>query len=178
MLLKVLFLCAVLTGNLFSTELFAKSGDEKAILPKQLIDVYGKTVDIAKLANEKKLFVVTLKATWCSVCFKQLLRLKTRLTELRICGATFIVLSPGPAEELKKIQKRSKFPYPFVEDKGLTLARKLKLQIAVDQIQPAIFAVNKKREIAWMQLGRNGSYYGDKELQEYLDCDFELALQF
>jgi len=27
-------------------------------------------------------------------------------------------------------------------------------------------------------LGRNGSYYGDKELQEYLDCDFELALQF
>ena len=44
-------------------------------------------------------------------------------------------------------------PYPFVEDKGLILARKLKLQIAADQIQPAIFAVNKKREIAWMQLG-------------------------
>ncbi len=63
MLLEVLFLCAVLTVNLFSTELFAKSGDEKAILPKQLIDVYGKTVDIAKLASEKKLFVVTLKAT-------------------------------------------------------------------------------------------------------------------
>ena len=58
------------------------------------------------------------------------------------------------------------------------MAKKLKLQIAADQIQPAIFAVNKKREIAWMRLGRNGSYYGDKELQEYLDCEFELALQF
>ena len=177
MLLKVLFLSAVLTVSLLFAELFTKSGDEKSILPKQLIDVEGKTVDIAKLASEKKLFVVTLKATWCSVCFKQLLRLKDRLTELQVCGATFIVLSPGPAEELKKIQKRTKFPYPFVEDKGLALAKKLKLQIAVEQIQPAIFAVNQKREIAWMQLGRNGSYYGDKELQEYLDCEFELALQ-
>ena len=88
------------------------------------------------------------------------------------------MLSPGPADELMKIQNRSKFPYPFVEDKRLALAKKLKLQLAVEQIQPAIFAVNKKREIAWMQLGRNGSYYGDKELQEYLDCEFELALQF
>ncbi len=154
MLPKVLFFCAVLTVNLFFTELFAKPGDEKPVFPKQLIDVEGKTVDIAKLAIEKKLFIVTLKATWCSVCFKQLLRLKTRLTELRICGATFIVLSPGPAAELKKIQKRSEFPYPFVEDKGLALAKKLKLQIAADQIQPAIFAVNKKREINLVQLGR------------------------
>jgi len=178
MLLKVFFLSAVLTVGLLFTELFAKSGDEKTILPKQLIDVYGKTVDIAKLAREKKLFVVTLKATWCSVCFKQLLRLKTRLTELRICGATFVVLSPGPKDALKSIRKRTEFPYPFVEDKGLALAKKLKLQIVAAQIQPAIFAVNKKREIAWMQLGRNGSYYGDKELQEYLDCEFELALQF
>ena len=178
MFIKLLFVYVVLTFNLFSTELFAKPGDDKLILPKKLIDVEGKTVDIAKLASEKKLFIVTLKATWCSVCFKQLLRLKTRLTKLRICGATFVVLSPGPAAELKKIQKRSEFPYPFVEDKGLALAKKLKLQIAAEQIQPAIFAVNKKREIAWMQLGRNGSYYGDKELQEYLDCEFELALQF
>ena len=174
MLLKV----AVLTLSLLFLELIARPGDEKSILPKQLTDIEGKTIDIAKLANDKKLFFVTLKATWCSVCFKQLLRLKTRLTELRICGATFIVLSPGPADELKKIQKRSEFPYPFVEDKGLALAKKLKLQIAADQIQPAIFAVNKKRKIAWMQLGRNGSYYGDKELQEYLDCEFELAVQY
>ena len=91
-----------------------------------------------------------------------MLRLKWRLAELQVCGATFIMLSPGPADELRKIQKRTEFPYPFVEDKGLALAKKLKLQIAADQIQPAIFAVNKKREIAWMQWGRNGSYYGIK----------------
>ena len=62
MLLKVLFLSAVSTVSLLFTELFAKSGDEKSILPKQLIDVDGKTVDLAKLANEKKLFIVTLKS--------------------------------------------------------------------------------------------------------------------
>ena len=44
---------SVLTVNLFSAELFAKPGDEKPILPKQLIDVDGKTVDLAKLANKK-----------------------------------------------------------------------------------------------------------------------------
>ncbi|MCH6559770.1 hypothetical protein IH799_05370 [candidate division KSB1 bacterium] len=53
---------SVLTVNLFSTELFAKPDDEKPIWPKQLIDVDGKTVDPAKLANEKKLFIVTLKS--------------------------------------------------------------------------------------------------------------------
>ncbi|MCH7674200.1 redoxin domain-containing protein [candidate division KSB1 bacterium] len=104
--------------------------------------------------------------------------LKWRLAKLQVCGAAFIVLSPGPADELRKVRKRTEFPYPFVEDKGLALAKKLKLQIAADQIQPAIFAVNKKREINLVQLGRNGSYYGDKELQKYLDCEFELALQF
>ena len=54
------------------------------------------------------------------------------------------MLSPGPADELRKVRKRTEFPYPFVEDKGLALAKKLKLQIAANQIQPAIFAVNKK----------------------------------
>ncbi len=73
-----------------------------------------------------------------------------------------------PKDALKSFRKRTEFPYPFVEDKGLALAKKLKLRIAADQIQPAIFAINRKREIAWMQLGRNGSYYGDKELQECL----------
>lgn len=47
--------------NLFSTELFAKPDDEKPIWPKQLIDVDGKTVDLAKLANGKKLFYSNLK---------------------------------------------------------------------------------------------------------------------
>ncbi len=58
MLLKV----AVLTLSLLFLELIARPGDEKSILPKQLIDVDGKTVDLAKLANEKKLFIVTLKS--------------------------------------------------------------------------------------------------------------------
>ena len=39
----------------------------------------------------------------------------------------------------------------------------------------SIFAVNKNLEIVWMQRGRNGSYYGDKALQDYLDCDFEIV---
>lgn len=46
------------------------------------------------------------------------------------------------------------------------------------QMKPVIFSVYKKREIIWMQAGRSGNYFGDKELQEYLDCDFEIAMGF
>lgn len=95
--------------------------------------------------------------------------------ELADLRATFIVLSPGPRKDLKSVQKKTEFPFPFVEDKDLNLAKQLKLVLAPGQIQPAIFAVNKSRQIEWMQYGRNGGYYGDKELQDYLDCEFDLA---
>jgi peroxiredoxin len=163
-------------GNFYNA--LARPGNEKIVLPKQLIDIDGRKIDLEKLAGKKKLFFVTLKATWCPVCFNQLLRLKKLLPKLRVCDASFIVLSPGPLKELKSIQAKSKFPYPFIEDKNLKLARKLNLILAPNQIQPVIFAVNKNREIVWMQYGRNGRYYGDKELQEYLDCEFELAANF
>ncbi|MFQ5710051.1 MAG: redoxin domain-containing protein, partial [bacterium] len=153
----------------------AHPGSPKKILPETLTDVDGHKVDVAKLAATKRLFFVTLKATWCPVCFNQLLRLKKNLSKLKICGASFVVLSPGPKDALKAVKARSEFPYPFVEDVGLTLARKLDLVLAPNQIRPVIVGVNKRREIVWMQYGRNGRYYGDKELQAYLDCEFDIA---
>ncbi|MFQ5648702.1 MAG: hypothetical protein ACE5IY_02060 [bacterium] len=35
----------------------------------------------------------------------------------------------------------------------------------------------KKREIVWMQRGRNGSYHGDKQLMQHLGCEFDLAFE-
>ncbi len=156
----------------------AQPENRKIVLPKKLVDIDGQEVDIEKIAQKKKLFFVTLKATWCPVCFNQLLRLKKILPKLKVCGATFVILSSGPRRALKSIQNQTEFPFPFVEDQDLKLARKLNLILASNQMQPVIFAVNKKRELVWMQYGRNGRYYGDKELQEYLDCEFELAATF
>jgi len=155
-----------------------KEKEQRPVLPAQLVDLEGQTIDLQKLAHKKRLFFVTLKATWCPVCSNQLIRLAKLKTRLNTCGATFVVLAPGPHKELKAIKKRTGFPYPFVEDKGLKLARQLDLELGPGQIQPAIFEVSKERKIVWLQRGRSGAYYGDQELFEFLDCaNIETALR-
>ena len=148
----------------------AKEIQQSSALPAQLVDLEDQPLDLLKLVKKKRLFFVTLKATWCGVCANQLIRLAKLKSRLNTCGATFIVLGPGPRRELKAIKKRTGFTYPFVEDKGLKLARLLGLELAPGQIQPAIFEVSKERKIIWMQRGRSGVYYGDRELFEYLNC--------
>ena len=140
------------------------------VLPATLRDVAGRRVDVAGLATRHRLVFVTLKATWCPVCRVQLQRLRDHLARLRSCDATFVVLAPGPRDELRAVQKSSGFPYPFVEDEGLAIARAAGLQLAPDQIAPAMFAVNERREIVWMQRGRGAGSFGDEALLEYLDC--------
>lgn len=142
----------------------------RPVVPAELRDVRGERVDVAALASHDRLVFVTLKATWCGVCRQQLVRLRAQLARLRGCGATFIVLSPGPRDALRKIADASDFPYPFVEDEGLALARSVDLVLAPDQIEPALFAVNERREIVWMQRGRSGVSFGDEALLEHLDC--------
>ncbi len=169
-LLPVIFLLG------YSTPLPVRGEGEKVVLPKALTDIDGKRVDIEGLARDKKLVFVTLKATWCPVCANQLVRLKKFLPRLKLCRATFVVLSPGPRDALAAVKKETGFPYPFVEDRELRLARRLRLALGPNQIQPAIFAVNKTREMVWMQYGRSGVYYGDKALLKYLGCEREFDM--
>ena len=175
--LLILLLAGTLGLNALPAK-YAKETEQSPVLPPQLVDLEGQTIDLLKLAQKNRLFFVTLKATWCTVCANQLIRLAKLKTRLNNCGATFVVLAPGPRKELKAIKKRTGFPYPFVEDKGLKLARRLDLELGPGQIQPAIFEVSKERKIVWLQRGRSGAYYGDQELFEYLDCaNIETALR-
>jgi peroxiredoxin len=149
----------------------AANGVEKTLVPARLVSVQGETVDVESLASNARLFFVTLKATWCRVCQVQLRRLFAILPRLRSCEATFVVLAPGPRLDLIRIAEETSFPYPFVEDVGLAIARAVGLRLAAGEIEPAIFEVSSDREIVWMQRGRNGSYFGDGALLERLDCD-------
>lgn len=67
------------------------------------------------------------------------MRLKKTLPKLKVCNAAFIVVSPGPRKELKSIQTKTEFPYPFIEDRALYLAKKLSLVLGSNQIQPVMF---------------------------------------
>jgi len=151
---------------------FVRAQDDPPLLqfPAQLQSIDGQTLDIDKLATEHNLVVITLKATWCPVCQTQLERVKQLLPELRACEVTFVVLAPGPAEELAQIRERTGFEFPFVADEELRIARSLNIAMTEDEILPCMFHVLPDRTIGWRQLGRNGRYFGDGELKDYFDC--------
>jgi peroxiredoxin len=138
--------------------------------PSTVVDIDGYVIDIERLADEQNLVVVTLKATWCLVCQRQLVRLRERLPDLERCGVTFVVLAPGPAEELASIRKRTGFEFPFVADEGLAVARSLGLTLSEEEILPCMLQILPGGRIGWRQLGRNGAYFGDAQLEEYFDC--------
>jgi peroxiredoxin len=148
----------------------ARAADARPTLPAALEDVYGKRVDVAELAARHRLVVVTLKATWCPVCRAQLERLRAALPRLRSCGATFVVLAPGPRDALRAVADATGFPYPFVEDRGLAIARAADLVLAPDQIVPAILVANARREIVWMDRGRSAASFNDPALLAELEC--------
>ena len=132
--------------------------------PEKIADINGRLIDVGKLAMEKTVTVVTLKATWCPICQEQLIRLKNNLQLIDTSRVTFLVLSPGPTNELLEIKKSTGFPYPFIEDKNLRITKSLGLDMSEREITPSIFILNKQRNIRWMQKGRSGWYYGDEEL--------------
>ena len=153
-------------------EVGAPESEEKSpVMPRQLLDIHGGAIDLRKLAKRNQLVVVTMKATWCQVCIQQLRRLRRLQSQLEQCGATFIVLAPGPLEKLLEVERRVDFPFPFVEDVDLELARRLGLELRADQIVPALFSVNPSGNIGWMQKGRAPGLYADDILLELLQCD-------
>ena len=132
--------------------------------PAAVKDIDGNRIDVARLAREKLITVVTLKATWCPVCQEQLRRLKESMSRINTQRVTFLVLSPGPEKDLHAIKERIGFPYPFIEDRNLEIAKSLGLKMGEKEIVPAILILNRERKIRWMQSGRNGWYFGDEEL--------------
>ena len=139
-------------------------------IPETLRDVRGETVDVGALAARGRLVVITVKAPSCPVCRTQLERLRRALPRLRSCGATFIVLAPGPVKDLEALANASGCPFPFVEDRGLELGRAADLVLAPGQLVPGVFGVNAQREIVWVDRGRSEMRFSDEALFEYLAC--------
>ncbi len=144
--------------------------DDKILFPDFVTDIDGRMIDVGALAGNHNLVVVTLKAPWCSVCQRQLVRIRERLPELESCGVTFLVLAPGTPEELNSIRERTGFRFPFVADNELAIARSLGIALTKSEILPCMLQILPDRRIGWRQLGRSGIYFGDQELTSYFDC--------
>jgi peroxiredoxin len=148
----------------------------KLRFPSRVTTIDGESLDVVSLAATSTLVVVTLKATSCPVCQRQLMRLNGHGAALRDCGVRFLVLAPGPRDDLAAIRERTGFAHPFVEDSGLKLADSLGLRMGKDEIVPAMLLIEPDLTLGWTRLGRSGANYGEQELLEELACAGKLTI--
>ena len=140
-------------------------------LPDIIMDIDGNTINLKELTAKQTVVVITMKAPDCPVCQNQILRIMENFDKLSACNVTFLVLAPGPIEKLQTAKELTKFPFPFIIDQNLKIARSLDLLLNETQILPSILILNEKLEVEWAQIGRNALYFGDPELMKHLKCD-------
>ena len=139
--------------------------------PEIITDIDGNAINLKEFTTRKTVAIITMKAPDCPVCQNQLLRIMQNFDKLSACNVTFLVLAPGPVEKLQKAKELTKFPFPFIVDQDLKIARSLDLIINETQILPSILILNDKLEVEWAQRGRNALYFGDPELMKHLRCE-------
>ncbi len=139
--------------------------------PEIITDIDGTTINLKEITKQKTVSVITMKSPDCPVCQTQILRIIQNFDKLSSCNVTFLVLAPGPINKLQKAKELTKFPFPFIVDQDLKIARSLDLIINETQILPSILILNDKLEVEWAQRGRNALYFGDPELMKRLKCE-------
>lgn len=163
--------CAALIVCAASTRRASAAGAETMpAFPAVVTTIDGQELDVAAMARASTVVVVTLKAHWCPVCQRQLERIKLHGERLAECGIRFVVLAPGPRDELAAIRERTGFDHPFVEDRGLRISASLGLRLGDAEIQPAILMLDRDLRVGWMQRGRSSALYGDGALVEKVAC--------
>ena len=154
-------------GLLFSTNL----KNEVISFPSEVISSDGKEINVEKLTEGSTVIIITIKSPSCPVCQTQLIRIGKQLDTFNKCNVTFLVLSPGTSKEVHQVKLTTGFPFPFIPDDDLSIAKALGLLLNPQQILPSIIVLNDNLTINWIQKGRNNIYFGDDELYDYLDCD-------
>lgn len=147
--------------------IYASGYSESAIqksFPSQLTDISGKKIDIKKLAAQHKLVVITMKSVTCPLCRQLLMKLKHVWPQYKKKNVRFIVISPGPAEVLKKIRMEAGLGIPFVEDVDQKVATSLKLKLKDGEMMPGLLLISEDLKITWEHMGRTYSDVGDKAL--------------
>ena len=139
--------------------------------PEMITDIEGNNINLTELTAQKTVAVITMKSPDCPVCQMQILRIMKNFDRLAVCNVTFLVLSPAPIEKLNKTKEITEFPFPFIADHKLKIAKSLDLLLSETEILPSILILNEKLDIEWAQRGRNALYFGDPELMKRLKCE-------
>lgn len=117
-----------------------------------LKDMYGKTVDTAKLNNDGKPFIIDFWATWCKPCVRELKAIADVYDEwVDETGVKIYAVSLDEAQNEQRVK-------PFVENKGweyevlLDPNGDFKRQLGVSD-PPHVFVVDGEGNIVWNHQG-------------------------
>jgi len=143
---------------------------EKKFFPNNIYDIDNNKIVISDLSKNKTICVITIKSVTCPICTEQLIRIRDRMVDFNKCNLTFLVLAPGGENGIKELRNRSRFPFPFIQDKNLKIAEYFDLAMPPFEIVPAIILLNNDGSVRWIQPGRGPDYYSDQALSDYLDC--------
>ncbi len=139
--------------------------------PECIEDIDGNIIKLKELTAKKTVAVITMKSPGCPVCQTQILRIIQNFDRLSACNVTFLILAPGPIDKLRETKDLTRFPFPFIMDNELKIARSLDLLLNDNQMLPSILILNEKLEVEWLQRGRNVLYFGDSKLMKQLKCE-------
>ena len=139
--------------------------------PESIKDIDGNIINLKEITAKNTVAVITMKSPDCLVCQTQILRIMQNFGKLSACNVTFLILAPGPREKLQETKELTRFPFPFIMDEELKIARSLDLLLNETQILPSILILNEKLEVDWLQKGRNALYFGDPKLMKRLKCE-------
>ena len=149
---------------------YSLHAEENKFFPKYIYDIDDNKVVISDLSKNKTVCVITIKSVSCPVCTEQLIRIRERIKEFNRCNLTFLVLAPGGKDGIKELRKRTGFPFPFIQDKNLKIAKRFDLAMPPFEIIPAVILLEKDGSAHWVKPGRGPDYYSDQALIDYLDC--------
>ncbi|CAO3591266.1 unnamed protein product [Absidia cylindrospora] len=163
----------------------------------ELKDIKGQKIDVKQLAQEYRLILITFKTALCLVC-PQLLHMLNMyglesdcttyedpftLEEWEIDEPTkkffrlllqkdayFIVLCPGPDDQVAQIQNKTNFNYPFVAgEQAISLGKALKMNMSDDELWPATMEVTKDTlDVTPIYIGRSAGHYYHQYLLKLL----------
>ena len=139
--------------------------------PESIEDIDDNIINLKEITTKNTVAVITMKSPDCPICQTQILRIMQNFDRLSACNVTFLILAPGSIEKLREAKELTKFPFPFIMDEEIKIARSLDLLLNETQIQPSILILNENLEVEWLQKGRNALYFGDPKLMKRLKCE-------
>ena len=160
--LSLLTLLTLLTNNLIGSE---------STLPKNISDINGGEISFPLLSKNKTVCLITIKSVSCPVCIEQLKRFKKKILEFQKCNLTFLVLAYGSISSIKNLANKTKFPFPFIQDKNFAISKTFDLDNAPFEIIPSVILFNGDGTVKWKQTGRSYQFFSDQAIEDYLDCE-------